>query len=200
VYLLTTATVGALGPMLAGGDASVPPGNHGAAWILADVDGGWAVECAWPGRPPGELAPMPARPVRTRRDPALGAPDGRARTDRPWEEYAPLDDDALDRGTEPLLDGHGQQLPPRPPVGMRIDAQWGNNAGLFCRWEVVEAEAQSFTVDRASGPRRTFPTGDWPAWLGRRLREGVVTVHLPGCDVEACYGCDGAKAADRVPG
>lgn len=188
VCFVPPATVEALAPLLGVG---VPAENIAPIWILELINGSWGVAAVWPGRAPGDPAPMTVPTPRIPRDASSGPLKRRPDPDRPWEEYLRTAEEALVVSEAPLLDAHGQRPPGRPIVGLQIDVQWGENVCLFSRLEILKVEEGQFWVERNAGGEIAFALGDWDSWLRRRLVEGIVTVHLPECEIGWCWGCDG---------
>ncbi|GDX78289.1 hypothetical protein LBMAG42_01000 [Deltaproteobacteria bacterium] len=188
VCFVSAATVDALAPVLGDG---VPRENLAPIWVLEATDGRWRVSTVWPGRAPGDLAPMTVPTARTPRDASAGKAKGRPAPDRPWEEYLASAEEALVVSDAPLLDAQGHRLPGRPIVGLQIDVQWGEHVCLFTRLEILKVEEGQFWVERIAGGEYRFGVEQWDSWLRRRLLEGIVTVHLPECDIGWCAGCDG---------
>ncbi|GDX83875.1 hypothetical protein LBMAG42_56860 [Deltaproteobacteria bacterium] len=197
LLVLGATTVEALAELLAPSGLVVPPGNRGATWVLDEIDGRWQATEVLQGRAQGELAPMAPPVARQPRPAGLGRVSGRTEPDRPWEEYLPGREHQLVSGEGALLDAHGQRLPGRPIVGLSIDVQWGESRMLFSRVEILSVDEESFEVERVSTGSLRFALADWSAWLRRRLLEGVVTVHLPECDIGWCGGCDGGLVGEQ---
>lgn len=188
VCFVSAATVEALAPFLGDG---VPTENLGVIWVSSQAGGAWTVEATWRGRVPGDPAPMTAPTPRIPRDASAGKAKGRPAPDRPWEEYLASAEEALVVSEAPLLDAQGHRLPGRPIVGLQIDVQWGEHVCLFTRLEILKVEEGQFWVERIAGGEFRFGVDEWDSWLRRRLLEGIVTVHLPECDIGWCAGCDG---------
>ena len=91
-----------------------------------------------------------------------------------------------DAGTPWPRDALGRPLPRAPNRGLRIDVTWDVS---FDRWS-VRCCSRARAVLHGPGEPVTVLRDDWEAWLRARLDEGAVTVHLPGCDIGWCKGCD----------
>jgi hypothetical protein len=83
-------------------------------------------------------------------------------------------------------------MPREPLRGLRVDVRGGANPACFDRWRVVRCAREAFTV-REGRHEETHPASAWAAWLAARCREGAATVHLPGCVITRCHGCDGSQ-------
>lgn len=166
----------------------VLPGGDGRRWIcLSTFDDREPPDVDVPVQPPPVVGRTTAKPIR----------------DRLWSDYLPFDHSGLIRaeGTADLLDGHRRPLPGRPLPGMRIDVSWYRKMGARHCWDITNVDAGAFSIDGGTRAFRSFALEDWPAWLGRRRHEGVVVVHLPGCDSGWCGGCDGSViGAEWDPG
>jgi hypothetical protein len=89
------------------------------------------------------------------------------------------------------VDEKGRLLPATPVRGLRVEVHLGRRGGLFDRWRVTAASRTGFTAVLRHA-RERHAAADWGAWLDARCAEGTVSVHLPGCPLCWCSGCDGS--------
>ncbi|GEM_PF-6167863 len=90
-------------------------------------------------------------------------------------------------------DRFGRELPRKPVRGLRLDVAMPGQEHLdiFERWRVRRVARGRF---EASTGLRSFEGAhaSWETWLEALCTEGPVAVHLPGCVISRCRGCDGS--------
>lgn len=95
-------------------------------------------------------------------------------------------------------DRWGRLLPAAPRRGMRVE-RWGK-ALAYHRHRVTHADADRFRVAEGSAVRE-LPLSAWPDWLASLFDDpgAWVTVHLVGCQLSTCRGCDGSGVGRPAP-
>lgn len=90
-------------------------------------------------------------------------------------------------------DRYGRSLPRRPVRGLRMDVTDPDGARSFVRHRVSASSRVRFAVSEFGGVRWERSPDAWEDWLWECVHQGDVTIHLPGCDLSLCHGCDGSE-------